>query len=172
MTTAELFTPYKLFFGILTSSALIFEEVKYSIQQKYGHCDHVFGPFDFEHTSYYRKEMGSGLKKWLISIETLQDFNDFYQSKIFSNLCENNHLTHDGKRLINIDPGSLTLHNVILLSTKNFYHRIPLHKGIYAELTLYFQHKKFHPLPWTYPDFKFDTYLNALYAIRYSLIKN
>ena len=50
-------------------------------------------------------------------------------------------LSTDGKRNVNIDPGYLTLANVILATTKGYSHRIYLGKGIYGEVTLLYKEK-------------------------------
>ena len=72
------------------------------------------------------------------------------------------------KRVINLDPGILDFAKVILASTKDFSHRIYIGDGIFAEITLMFNHIKnknnlkdnFRFLPWTYPDFKTEKYLD------------
>ena len=53
-------------------------------------------------------------------------------------------ITQDGGRRVNLDPGLLSLANLILATTKNRSHRIPLFDGIYAELTLLYAKKQFH----------------------------
>ena len=62
----------------------------------------------------------------------------------------------DGKRNVNIDPGYLTLANVILATTKGYSHRIYLGKGIYGEVTLLYKEKDktFVPNIFTYSDYQ------------------
>ena len=55
---------------------------------------------------------------------------------------------------MNIDPGYLTLFQLVLASAKPFSHRIYLDRGIWAEVTLLFRDGTFETLPWTYPDYK------------------
>ena len=52
-------------------------------------------------------------------------------------------LAKAGRWSQNLDPGMLSLHNLVLASTKGFAHRIYMREGIYAELALLFEHA--HP---------------------------
>jgi hypothetical protein len=61
----------------------------------------------------------------------------------------------NGKRRINLDPGYLTLAKIVLVSTKNYSHRIYLKKGIYGEVTLiYYKDGTFKPHLFTYRDYQ------------------
>lgn len=110
----------------------------------------------FSQTDYYEKEMGKNLvRQWLffnrpIAPDGLADL------KAWSNGIEGRHCGDKGGRQVNIDPGLITLNNLILASTKNYAHRIYLGQGIYAETTLIYRHNRFQPLDWTYPDYKTD----------------
>jgi len=64
--------------------------------------------------------------------------------------------SQNGCRRINLDPGLMSHGRLTLASTKNAPHRIPLSKGIYAEITLFFARKDWQSLPWTYSDFQID----------------
>jgi len=75
------------------------------------------------------------------------------------------------KRDVNIDPGYLSLSKLVLASTKDFYHRLYLNHGIYAEITLVFKketHSKggFQPIKWTYPDYASQEYRKIFNQIR------
>jgi hypothetical protein len=58
------------------------------------------------------------------------------------------------KRRVNIDPGLLTAERLVLATGKNYSHRIYLGQGVFADLTLLFYRGSYHPLPWTYPDYR------------------
>ena len=77
---------------------------------------------------------------------------------------------------MNIDPGFLSLSNLILASTKAYAHRIYLDKGIYAEVTLIYKDDQFNPLQWTYPDYRektaLDFFTKARVVLRERLIKH
>ena len=119
-----------------------------------------FGPLDyqspklhFQHTSYYASEMGDSLERCFVSFRQLVERDRLADIKLFSNRIEKKFLNQRGGRRVNIDPGLLSLENLILATGKNFTHRIYLRQGIFAEVTMIFQKGKFVTLPWTYPDY-------------------
>ena len=60
----------------------------------------------------------------------------------------------NGARIFNIDPGMISLENVLLASGKNYGHRVYILDGVFFELELIFTKDNFQKLPWTYPDYK------------------
>ncbi|HET9942723.1 MAG TPA: DUF4416 family protein, partial [Terriglobia bacterium] len=62
------------------------------------------------------------------------------------------------KRPVNLDPGYLENSKIVLASTKNFYHRIYLGRGIFGEVTMHFRNGAFEFFQWTYPDYKSPEY--------------
>lgn len=108
----------------------------------------------FVHTAYYNKEMGENLFRQWVLFQKLVFPDILVELKHKSNEIEKKFLNKVGGRIINIDPGLVSLNNIILASTKNYTHRIYLGKGIYAELTLIYKQGQFRPLEWTYPDYQ------------------
>ncbi len=108
----------------------------------------------FTHTEYYNEEMGNTLfRQWqAYAKEILPD--ELASIKIITNEIEKRFLNDKQGRKFNIDPGYISLSNLVLASTKNYSHRIYLDQGIYAEVTLIFKHGHFTPVDWTYPDYK------------------
>ena len=105
--------------------------------------------------SYYSKEMGAPLSR--IFFLTKEKFpREFLLSTKLEALVWERNWSVDGKRMVNVDIGLLSLENFILATTKNYSHRIFLGQNIFADLTYQFQQKAFHNLPWTYPDFADD----------------
>lgn len=151
-------TPVKIFCGFLYKDRKIYEETKLLLEDKFGpvDCESDTVPFDF--TDYYEKEMGTNLIRNFISFENLSLPENSWEWKIFTNETEKKFSeTFDPiRRKINIDPGYLNLSRLVLFSTKDYYHRIYLAKGIYAETTLYWREHAFKTFPWTYPDYKTD----------------
>lgn len=96
--------------------------------------------------------MGPSLTRCFISFSTPWPANEFHKAKLISTAIEDR-LRQNGNRTVNIDPGAITPYNLMLLTTKNFSHRIPLPESIFAEVTLIYQEKKWVSLPWTYPDY-------------------
>lgn len=135
-----------------------------------------FGPilstsptYPFDHTDYYTASMGPNLVKQLLAFtklippETLPDIKWFTNS-LEIELAEARQFAE--ARPINLDPGYLDAGKFILASTKNHSHRIYLRDGIFAEVTLYYQNKRFRPWPWTYRDYQQPLVLDFLEQIR------
>lgn len=108
----------------------------------------------FTQTDYYTPEMGGGLWRQYLVFETLRDAADLADWKIATNQLELDFgKNQQGGRKINIDPGYLAPGKLVLASTKDHGHRLYLRKGIYAEITLKVEKKKFVTWPWSYPDY-------------------
>lgn len=120
---------------------------------------------DFKYTDYYQKEMGADLKRQFISFRDLAAPGQLPVIKLFANSIENK-LAQGGKRRINIDPGYLDMAKLVLASTKDYFHRIHLDKGIFAEVTLYYRGRSFKPWEWTYPDYQSGEYIDIFNRVR------
>ena len=75
-----------------------------------------------------------------------------------------------GIRVANIDPGYLEPSKLVLYSTKNFSHRIYVGNGIFAEVTLIYEHGDFKFLPWTYPDYMWRPNVDFLKSVRANIV--
>lgn len=106
----------------------------------------------FLHTTYYDNEMGGDLHRYFVLFAPRLDRDLLPEIKLKTNEVEER-LAHEGRRMVNIDPGYVTLENVVLATTKGYAHRIYMSRGIYADLTLVFSNGTFRPLDWTYPDY-------------------
>jgi len=142
-----------LFAGFISQQGSVREEVKSSLVGLWGPILAETPWWPFSYTSYYEKEMGAGLERSFALFDRKIDPSDLPVFKIESNEAEAR-LSREGQRRVNIDPGYLTLAKVVLASTKNYSHRLYLGKGIYGEITLRFARGSFHPLEWTYPDYR------------------
>lgn len=126
-------------------------------------------PFDF--TNYYEEEMGKNLLKFLLGFNCLLTEEHLPTLKLKSDKLEKEFSDEFGNRKVNIDPGFLSESRVVLASTKNFSHRIYLGKGIFGEITLLYQNKKFICLPWTFPDYKSSKIQDFLFLARGEYVK-
>ncbi len=160
------FPKLKLFIGAILKNPNN-EELISILEKEFGKIDYISEALPFNYTDYYEAEMGKNLNKIFYSFEKLLDPNqdDLSQIKIISNNIEEQFLENE-KRIINLDPGFISLNNLMLLTTKNFGHRIPLKNGIYIETTLIWQKKNYQDLFWTYPDFRSPEYKNIFKKIR------
>jgi hypothetical protein len=162
--------PVKLIFSVFTNKDELFSKAAEKINDIFGEIETSSHRFKFDHTEYYEEEFGENLYRKFFVIKTLYKRDGIEKTKILTNEIENS-FSEKGKRTLNIDPGYLSLENFILFTTKNYTHRIYLRKGIFADLTLLFQNKRFNTLPWTYPDYASDEIRHFLKEIRkiYSL---
>lgn len=153
------FLKVKLFSGFIYADTGIYREVRERLQDIFSPVDLESDEFNFDFTTYYNKEMGSPLFKRFISFSELVEPVRLPEIKLLTNRIENE-TAASGSRAINIDPGYLSVANVILATTKNHYHRIPLDKGIYAHMEYVIKKKNtLTPLEWTYPDFRTPHYM-------------
>jgi hypothetical protein len=137
----------------------------------------TFGPIDlqsqtipFVHTDYYHLEMGDRICRLWVSFSELVDPEHLASWKITSNQLEDTWaIEYSGarRRRVNVDPGYLCDSKVVLATTKDYSHRIYLHSGIYAEVTLYYSRSKgWQPYNWTYPDYRDISALNFFTLVR------
>ena len=152
------FKKVKLFSGVIYSSSQVYEETKKKLEDIFSAVDLESGEFNFDFTTYYNQEMGSPLYRRFISFKKLISPDQLPAIKIHTNKIETE-TSINGNRVVNLDPGYLSDANVIIATTKNFYHRVPLSKGIYAHMEYVIKKKKLVPLEWTYPDFKTPQYV-------------
>jgi len=144
----------KLIMGILYCEPDLAEEVEKRLEALFGKIDKRSAGYDFSQISkYYDAEMKGTTYKYLISFGQLVDPSGLAEIKLMTNNIEREYSLH-GQRRINLDPGLLGHGRLVLATTKNAAHRIPLGDGIYAELTLFYARKEWHCFPWTYRDFK------------------
>lgn len=162
ITTPE---PVRFFAGLLTGRLDILPRIYKALEEKLGPVDYTSELIDFTFTNYYEKELGPGLKKQLLSFQNLLSPDRLVEIKLFTNALELE-WSLEGRRIANIDPGYLNGARVVLASTKDFSHRLYLGQGIYAEITLLFQRRRFEHLPWTYPDFRSEAYQKILLELR------
>ncbi|AEJ60635.1 GTP-binding protein [Spirochaeta thermophila DSM 6578] len=159
------FEPWNLFVGVLLSSEVYALDVQRVLEMEWGPVDFVSDLMPFRYTSYYDKEMGEGILRWFLSFERLVDPSRLWEFKVRSNELEDR-WREGGRRRVNLDPGLLNLSRVVLASTKDHAHRIPLQEGIYAEVTLVYREKRFSSLPWTYPDYRSREYQEVFKRMR------
>ncbi len=160
----------KLFIGIIATDKNILREVKKLLQDKWGEIDKESEIFLFDTTNYYEKEMGKDLIKKFYSFKKLINREDIVEIKIQTNYIEDflKEKYKKNGRIVNLDPGYVTLSNVTLATTKDYRHRIYLAKGIYLENTLWYnsKSKSYEDWEWTYPDYRKKEYKNFFNEIR------
>ncbi len=161
--------PIKLFIAITYNDIAVYSQVRKILQKKYGQIDQACN-YDFSaFTRFYRKEMGDALHKTIVSFQPLIEKDETYWLKHYSNNLElefANQIDDSKKRNVNIDPGYLTEAKIILLTTKNYAHRIYIGQGIFAEITLTYRKDSFTTNSWTYPDYKSEQVIHYFNDVR------
>jgi hypothetical protein len=159
----------QMFCGIIFASAAPLGSVRSGLEAAFGPIDFESDIFDFNFTDYYEHEMGAGLRKVFFAFEELIPPDFIVDVKIGTNEIEKKHATMAAgvsNRTVNLDPGYMTQAKMVLATTKDFFHRVYISRGIYAEVTLQYKKPSFEPLPWTYPDYKTPEYINFLNRLR------
>ena len=124
--------------------------------------------FKFDSTDYYQEEMGSGLYRIFLSLKGLYPVEQSVSLKNETNSWENE-WKEAGKRTLNLDPGYLDLHKVVLLSGKEGPQKIYLGGGIWSDLNLIRKVGRFEALPWTFPDLRESRYHPFFERVRENL---
>jgi len=142
------------------------------LAETYGQLLRVSPDFDFHHTTYYNATMGANLKKRLLVFDQLRPSDILPDVKNFTIGLEAD-CARGGQfpeeRPLNLDPGLVQLGKFLLATTKDQGHRIYLRDGIYAEVTLRFEGKKFECWPWTYADYREPALREFLEEVRGAL---
>ena len=158
--------PVKLITSIFAAEPPLFATVKRELVEAFGPIDYQSPRLPFNQTDYYRQEFVPDLQREIIAFRPLIDPARIAEIKRYSNGLEVEYAREDGSRRVNLDPGYLEQGKLVLVTTKNYAHRIYLGQGIYAEVTLIYRNHNFQPLPWTYPDYASDAYTAMLSEIR------
>ncbi|MBI4964337.1 MAG: DUF4416 family protein [Desulfomonile tiedjei] len=165
MSVPKIPEPARLVLSILTPDKGIVDMAAPAIEQALGPVEEEIGPMNFEFTSYYDKEMGLGIRRWIWAFADLVDRADLAGIKSLTNEIEQSY-TVEGKRRFNLDPGLMSLGNFVLATGKDNAHRIYLGQGIFGDLTLIFQGGSYRPLEWTYPDYADSELVRVLNELR------
>ncbi len=140
------FHPVKLIVGVLSTHPEYHRTLFSRLEERYGAIELVTDPVPFGFTDYYDQEMGGNPQRFFIVFHALVDPTELVACKLYTNGLEQE-FAIDGKRMLNLDPGILSAENLILATTKNRSHRIPLGMGIYGEVTLLYAKKAFQSFP-------------------------
>ncbi|NBV42928.1 DUF4416 family protein [bacterium] len=161
--------PYGIVIGILSQVNLDWTPIRDEITAIFGKIETESQVIPFT-SDYYAGEMGGPLHKQWLGIIPHEYKTQLSIYKYESGAIENRYKV-DGNRQFNIDPGILFPHNLLLLSTKNYAHRIPISAQIFAEVELIRKKSRWEPLQWTYPDYKTSEFIQFANDFRNVVIK-
>jgi hypothetical protein len=123
---------------------------------RFGRLCYVSDRLSFPWTDHYRHELGENPVRQILALEQPVDPSTLATAKRTTCRLEVTLGRPGEPRSVNIDPGALNEHQLVLASTKPRAHRIYLGQGIYGDLMLLHQGGRFTALPWTYPDYADD----------------
>jgi len=150
--------PCLFFCGFIYNENAVFEDLLHSRTEIWGQILDISESYAFNWSDYYEAEQGSGLKRSFACFSPLlKDPSELKERKLKALQLEEA-FSRDGKRRVNLDPGYLNGHQLIVATFKPFAHRIALGGGVYAHLEYLFKHGGPATLPWTYPDFRTPEY--------------
>ncbi len=144
--------PGRLIFSVFAREDALITRALEEAVSAYGEPAAVSPLFPFPDTRHYRGEFGTGLVRRFIVMRRLVGQAVLPQVKHWAMALERR-WSAGGRRLINCDPGLLTLERLVLATGKNYSHRIYLGLGVFADLTLLYARGGFRSLEWTYPDY-------------------
>ena len=162
-------TPVKLILGVIAAGRERLGTVQSLLEPEFGPVDLTSDPIRFDFTEFYRNEMGDDLWRQFQSFRNLVSPEKLCRIKILTNRLELETGINDSgarNRRLNLDPGYLTLDQIVLATTRAVRHRIYLDNGIYGNLELYYEKGEFKWWPWTYPDYRLQSTLDFFNRVR------
>jgi hypothetical protein len=168
MGTLRRLTPVKLFVAVLVSDPSLLEELEARLAGAFGAVDHRSPRMPFDESDYYSREMGNAIDRVLFSFGDLVEADRLAEIKVRTNRMEQAYrdAPADVARPVNLDPGYIEQSKIVLASTKNFYHRIYMSRGVFAEVTMHFRNNTWQFFPWTYPDYQSGDYVDFFLRMR------
>ena len=165
--------PVKLIIGVLAANAQYLKTAIESLESVFGESELASETWLFDKTDYYKVEMGPLILRQFISFKRLISQRSLAKIKRRTNKIEKKLTQTVGSefpRPVNLDPGFIAPSKFVLATTKNYSHRIYIGKKIYAEVTLIFHKGNWEALPYTYPDYREQTYFKFFDEVRKCLL--
>lgn len=159
------YPPVKLIAAIAVSDLDLWPECEEKLVSLYSAIDMAMKWYNFQHTDYYLAEMGSALRKRMVSFQELIPAEQLPAIKLATNQLETE-FSLAGKRRVNIDPGYICAPRLVLATTKDYSHRLYLGSGIFGDIHLKYQKGGFQPQEWTYPDYREAAVLQFFNEVR------
>ena len=167
MGATEKFEEEKLILGVIYHEECVLDKALEILTEKFGEIEDVCEEFSFskEFSDYYDEELGGEGRRRIYSFKRTVDPTLLADIKLFTNELEIK-LSPEEMRVINLDPGLISHGRVMLATTKKTGFRIPLHDGIYTELTLFYARGAWQKFPWTYRDYQSERVQTFLTRVR------
>lgn len=159
--------PVKLFIGILYRDEPVRSDVKEFMMRRWGLIDQESEVIPFPAPEKLTEEMGTPLFRTFVSFARLIDPGEIALIKMACIGLEEK-FRYQGKRRVNLDPGYLDAHKVVLTTTHYAGPKVYHSAGIYLDTSLLFVKGKFQALPWSSSDFKnhlYDDFFSTLHGL-------
>lgn len=143
-----------LFTAVLLSKDVSVDEISDLLAKKIGPMCFGSKLMNFVWSDYYEDEMGKDLRRFFAIYEKPVKRDELVKYK---KLCDKLELKYmkGQHRTVNIDPGIITMENIVLATNKAFFHRIYINDGVYAEVTLFYKKGTYNPIEyWTFPEYR------------------
>jgi hypothetical protein len=166
--------PVKYIVGVLASDDRCLSAAREAVATEFGPLDLASDIWPFDQTSYYREQTGSTILRQFVCIERLGHPGELAAIKHRTNRIERDlaqALAMPVPRPVNLDPGIIEPAKLVLATTKNYSHRIYIGMKMYAEVTLVFDRGAWCPLPYTYPDYRQQSYFDFFSEVRRRLLQ-
>lgn len=144
--------PVKLVISIIYRDRAMLDRAEKVLRRMYGPREDLVIDLPFDYTDYYAAEFGSPLFRRVSCFRRHTSPEHLAEIKRATDRLEHK-LGRGGRRTVNIDPGYVTAAKLVLLTTKDYTHRVYIGRCIFAESTLYYRDGSFRAWPWTYPDY-------------------
>lgn len=169
MQTLGIIEPVMLVIASFSRHPSLLETIEHKLTDHFGPLALTGPTIEFRNTTYYEATMGTNLLKRYLAFARFQDPDQLAYLKRKTIEIEQEIIDarqYPEARPLNLDPGFLSLGKFVLATTKDQAHRIYLHGGIFAEVTLRFHDGEFEPRPWTYSDWQLSQVLGFLKEAR------
>ena len=167
MGIPQAFEQEKLIIGVIYHDTDVLAAATKILVERFGEIEDKSHEYSFskDFSSYYDGELGGEGTRVIYSFKNTVDPELQAEIKEFTNEIENKF-----SRRINLDPGFISSGRLLLATTKPIGFRIPLKRGIYTELTLYWARGAWHKLPWTYRDYQDEKVQKFITKVRKSYL--
>ncbi len=155
----------KLIAGFLFADKALFEKSLAVFAAEAGNIQRRSPAHRFDETDYYTAEMSSNLQRQLISFSGMIALDEVIRWKKLADRVEDE-FRHKGKRQINLDPGYVDFHKVVLLSAKAGGHKMYLGQQVWADMVLFKKKGGYQHFAWTFPDLRGHKYDDWFLQVR------
>ena len=161
------FEKEKLIIGVIYHEKEVLDRAMEILTAEFGDVEAVSEEFSFsgDFSTYYDEEIGGEGFRRIYSFKETVDPSRQADIKIRTNEIEAMF-----NRRINIDPGFINHGRLMLATTKETGFRVPLAKGIYTELTLFWARGGWQKFPWTYRDYQSERVQKFITKVRKSYL--